>query len=81
MRSGIEISTPKASVEYEEKKKEEVKKQEDEWIEMKVEKEPEIQKENKEKPKLSSPIQPYKPPAPYPERLKKQEHDQQFTKV
>ena len=80
LRSGIEIPTPKATVEYEEKKKEEVKEQEDEWVEVKVEKEPEIQKGNKEKPKSSPPIQPYKPLAPYPERLKKQEHDQQFAK-
>ena len=42
LRSGIDIPTPKASVEYEEKKKEEVKEQEDEWVEVKVEKEPEI---------------------------------------
>ena len=76
LRSGIDIPTPKAIVEYEEKKKGEVKEQEDEWVEVKVEKEPEIQKENKEKPKSSPPIQPYKPPAPYPESLKKQEHDQ-----
>ena len=70
LRSGIDIPTPKATVEYEEKKKEEVKNQEDEWVEVKVEKEPEIQKGNKEKPKSSPPIQPYKPPAPNPERLK-----------
>ena len=80
LRSGIEIPTPKASVEYEEKKKEEVKEKEDEWVEVKVEKDPEIQKGNKEKPKSSPPIQPYKPLAPYSERLKKQEHDQQFAK-
>ena len=66
LRSGIDIPTPKATVEYEEKKKEEDKKQENEWVEVKVEKEPEFQKENKEKPKSSPPIQPYKPPAPYP---------------
>ena len=71
LRSGIEIPTPKATVEYEEKKKEEDKEQEDEWIKVKAEKEPEIQKGNKEKLKSSPPIQPYKPPAPYPERLKK----------
>ena len=63
LRSGIDIPTPKATVEYEEKKKEEVKEQEDEWVEVKVEKEPEIQKGNKETPKSSPPIQPYKPPA------------------
>ena len=71
LRSIIEIPTPKATVEYEEKKKEEDKEQEDEWVEVKVEKGPEIQEGNKEKPKSSSPIQPYKSPAPYPERLKK----------
>ena len=70
LRSGTEISTPKVTVEYEKKKKEEDKEQEDKWVEVKVEKELEIQNENKEKPK-SPPIQPYKPPASYPERLKK----------
>ena len=80
LRSGLDIPTPKATVEYEEKKKEEVKEQEDEWVEVKVERELKIQKGNKEKPKSSPPIQPYKPPAPYPERLKKQEYDQQFAK-
>ena len=39
LRSGIGILTPKATVEYEEKKKEEDKEQEDEWVEVKVEKE------------------------------------------
>ena len=34
----------------------------------------------KKNQKSPSPIQSYKPPAPYPERLKKQEHDQQFAK-
>ena len=47
LRSGIDIPTPKAIVKYKEKKKEEVKEQEDEWVEVKVEKEPEIQKGNK----------------------------------
>ena len=56
LRSGIEIPTPKATVKYEEKKKKEDKEQEDEWIEVKVEKEPKIQKGNKEKPKSSPPI-------------------------
>ena len=70
LRSGIKIPTPKATVEYEKKKKEEDKEQEDKWVEVKVEKELEIQNGNKEKPK-SPPIQPYKPLAPYPERLKK----------
>ena len=76
LRSRIEIPTPKATVEYGKKKKEEDKKQEDEWVEVKVEKKLEIQKENKKKPKPSPPIQPYNPPAPYPERLKKQEYYQ-----
>ena len=40
LRSGIDIPTPKATVEYEEKKKEEDKEQEDEWVEVKVEKGP-----------------------------------------
>ena len=35
--------------------------------------------ENKEKAK-SLPIRPYEPPVPYPQRLKKQEYDQQFAK-
>ena len=35
--------------------------------------------EEKAKPK-APPIQPYEPPAPYPQRLKKTEHDQQFAK-
>ena len=42
LRSGTEIPTLKETVEYEEKKKEEYKEQEDEWVEVKVEKEPEI---------------------------------------
>ena len=34
-----------------------------------------------EKPKPKAPlIQPYEPPVPYPQRLKKKEHDQQFLK-
>ena len=70
LRSGIEIPTPKATVEYEKNKKGEDKEREDEWVEVKVEKKPEIQNENKEKSK-SPPIQPYKTPAPYLERLKK----------
>ena len=41
-RNGIDIPTLKVTVEYEEKKKKEVKEQEDEWVEMKVEKEPKI---------------------------------------
>ena len=56
LRSGIDIPTPKAIVEYEEKRKKEVKEQEVEWVEVKVEKEPEIKKGNKEKSKSSPPI-------------------------
>ena len=40
-----------------------------------------MKEEDKEKatPK-PPPIQPYEPPVPYPQRLKKKEHDQQFAK-
>ena len=69
LRSEKELQSPKRSDNIQ-KKKEEEKEQEDEWVEVQVEKEPKIQNENKEKPK-SSPIQPYKPPVPYPERLRK----------
>ena len=78
LRSGTEIRTPKATVDYEqEKKKDEEKVQEDEWIEVQVEKE---QEEEQVIEKPPPQVKPYKPPAPYPQRLKKQEHDQQFAK-
>ena len=38
-----------------------------------------MKEENKTKPKAPS-IQPYEPPVPYLQRLKKKEHDQQFRK-
>ena len=66
-------------MEYEEKKNEGEKAQDDERIE--TPKEPEMKEENKEKSKLKAPpIQLYKPPVPYPQRLKKREHNQQFVK-
>ena len=44
-------------------------------------KELEVNEENKEKAKSTPPpIKPYEPPVPYPQRLKKKEHDQQFAK-
>ena len=79
LRSGTEIQTPKATVEYEDKKREGEVVQEDEWVEVDVQKEPEVQKEKQKKPQAPQ-IRPYEPPAPYPQRLKKQEHDQQFTR-
>ena len=88
LRSEIEVQPPKRTMEYEEKKKEEEKEQEDEWIEVQVKKEPglkpskhmvntqvEGQKEDQKKE-----VKPYKPPAPYPKRLGKQEHVKKFTK-
>ena len=77
LRSGTEIQTPKATLEYEEKKNEGEKEHGDEGAE--IPKEPEVKMEEKPKPK-APPIQPYEPPVPYPQRLKKKEHDQQFTK-
>ena len=75
MRSGIEIQTPKEIMKYEEKKNEGEKEQDDERVE--TLKEPKVKEENKEKVKLKAPpIQPYEPPVPYPQRLKKKEHDQ-----
>ena len=65
LRSGIEIQTPKAIMEYEEKKNEGEKEQDDEKVE--TPKEPELKEENKEKAKLKAPpIQPYEPPVLYP---------------
>ena len=61
--SDIEIQTPKAIIEYEEKKNEGEKEHDDEKIE--TPKEPEVKEENKEKPKLKAPpIQPYEPLVP-----------------
>ena len=77
MRSGTEIQTLKATKEYEEKKNEGEKEHSDEGA--KISKAPEVKMEEKAKLK-APPIQPYEPPAPYPERLKKKEHDQQFSK-
>ena len=70
LRSGTDIQTPKATVDYEqEKKKDEEKIQENEWIESQVDKEQdEEQVIEKPPPPL---VKPYKPPAPYPQRLKK----------
>ena len=74
LRSGTEIQTPKATMDYEqEKKKDEEKVQENEWIEVQVEKEQEEELVIEKPP--PPPVKPYKPPAPYPQRLKKQEHD------
>ena len=79
LRSGTKIQTPKATIEYEEKKNEGEVQQDDQKAEKP--KELEVKEENKEKVKLKAPpIQPYKPPVPYPQRLKKKEHDQQFVK-
>ena len=59
--------------------KEGEKEQDDKNVE--TSKELEVKEENKEKTKpKASPIQPYEPPIPYPQRLKKREHDQQFAK-
>ena len=66
-------------MEYEEKKNEGQKEHDDEGVE--TPKELEMKEENKEKAKPKAPlIQPYKPPVPYPQRLKKKEQDQQFSK-
>ena len=75
--SGTEIQTPKATMEYKEKKKKGEKETESERVE--TSEEPKVKVENKEKAK-SPPIRPYKPLVPYPQRLKKKEHDQQFSK-
>ena len=69
LKSEKQLQSPKRSDNIQ-KKKEEEKEQEYKWIEVQVEKELKIHNGNKEKPK-SSPIQPYKPPAPYPKRLRK----------
>ena len=66
--SSTEIQTPKATMEYEEKKKEREKAPESERVE--TSEEPKVKVENKEKAK-SPPIRPYEPPVPYPQRLKK----------
>ena len=73
LRSGTEIQTPKAIKEYEEKKNEGEKEHRDEGAE--IPKAPEVKMEEEVKPK-AHPIQPYEPPTPYLERLKKKEHDQ-----
>ena len=70
LRSSIEIQTPKAIMEYKEKKNE--REQDDERAE--ILKEPEVKEENKAKLKAPS-IQLYEPPVPYPQRLKKKKHD------
>ena len=77
MRSGTEIQPPQATKEYEEKKNESEEEQKDEGAELP--RGPKVKVEEKAKPK-APPIQPYEPPAPYPQRLKKTEHDQQFAK-
>ena len=64
-------------MEYEEKNKEGEKELESERVE--ISEEPKVKVENKEKAK-APPIRPYEPPVPYPQRLKKQEYDQQFAK-
>ena len=79
LRSGTEIQTSKATIEYEEKKNEGEKEQDDEKVE--TPKELEVKEENKEKVKPKAPpIQLYEPLVPYPQRLKKREYDQQFAK-
>ena len=60
-------------MEYEETKNEGEKDQEEEGAE--TPKEPEVKMEEKAKPK-APPIQPYEPPVPYPQRVKKKEYDQ-----
>ena len=66
-------------MEYEEKKNKGEKEHNNERVE--TPKNPEVKEENKEKAKLIiPPIQLYEPPVPYPQRLKKKEHDQQFVK-
>ena len=87
LKSETKIQPLKGTMD-EEKKKEEEKEQEDEWVNVQVKKEPglqppkhmvntqvEGQKEDQKKE-----VKPYKPPAPYPERLGKQEHVQKFIK-
>ena len=66
--SGTEIQTPKATMEYKEKKKEGEKEPKSERVE--TSEEPKVKVENKEKAK-SPPIRPYEPPVPYLQRLKK----------
>ena len=77
LRNGTEIQTPKATMEYEKKKNEGEKEQDDKRVE--TPKELEVKMEEKAKLKVP-PIQPYEPPVPYPQRLKKKEYDQQFVK-
>ena len=82
LRSGIEVQPPKGTMEHEEKKKKEEKEQEDEWVEVQVKKEPGLQPSKHmvntqvegQKEDQKKEVKPYKPPAPYPERLGKQEH-------
>ena len=71
--SGTKIQTPKATMEYDEKKKEGKKEPESERVE--TLKEPKVKVENKEKAKAPL-IRPYEPPVPYPRRLMKKEYDQ-----
>ena len=79
LRSGTEIQTPKATMEYKERKNKGEEQQDDQKAE--TPKEPEVKEENNEKAKPTSPpIKPYEPPVLYPQRLKKKEHDQKFTK-
>ena len=61
--SGTEIQTPKATMKYEEKKKEGEKELESERVE--ILEEPKVKVENKKKVK-SPTIRPYEPPVPYP---------------
>ena len=75
LRSGTEIQTPKATMDYEEKKNKREKEQDDEKAE--TPKELEVKEENKEKAMpIPPPIKPYEPPITYPQTLKKKEHDQ-----
>ena len=75
--SGTEIQTPKATIEYEEKKKEGEKGPESERVE--TSEEQKVKVENKEKA-TAAPIRPYEAPVTYPQRLMKKEYDQQFAK-
>ena len=75
--SGTEIQTPKATMKYEEKKKEGEKELESERVE--TSEEPKVKVENKEKAKAPL-IRPYEPPVPCPQSVMKKEYDQYFAK-
>lgn len=73
LRSGIELQPPKKSaptLTTEEGKEAE---KEQEHVEKQVEDKEEKQATNKKESPL--PLKPYEPPVPFPQRLKKQEHD------